>query len=665
MKSIPSTPYGDIEPHWRPQLDALDAWCDGIASDAIPIPKRPFLYQPPGDVDAVRNRVDEHAGLRDGIVKAATDALTGDLPDPALAVTETYRPMSPWISRMVSCSNAWLLTGDNRFAERAWEIAEVGMIWPNWIGPEHQPLTLDLRSAAVVRSFAVMRDRLDGWLDTARRDRLIAYLVGETRRFVEISDAHSEWWTYSTHNWRTVLDGSYGIAALSVMDSLPDDLLRRALKHGMIGSFVILDNGDVDGGWFEGVSYWRYGIGEAVEFIDALHRATDGAVDLFSHPYLQKTGDFAVFLTWPDGRVYHWGDCGEKINATHLMARLANITQRGDWQEYVRRFPAQPTLDTLFWEDPSLEPVPFDTLPKVKHFRGTEVAVLRAGWGDDDLIVGVKAGDTLANHTHLDHGSFVIDVAGHSLIGDAGHWDYATGTYFFNYAEHRYDYPGLDTACHSTILADGRGQEWGPERHGKIVGSGDFPATDSMPGWAFATVDSSESYPQLEMFVRYTLLIRPDRVIVIDDIRSHDPARIEWRVVLPYPVRRLPGESCDRAWPTWVTGPKSGPSLTMKWLEPFSDDGLIAQETQLDAIYGARSGPAHHACRTLSVSPLIRQRTTQIAVAMRLGHDSQAVDPGVRVENAYRSLQIIVDTDLGQRTWQIMWGQPGIQAFSR
>ena len=122
MKSIPSTPYGDIEPHWRPQLDALDVWCDGIASCAIPVPKRPFLYQPAGDVDAVRNRVDEHAGLRDGIVKAATDALTGDLPDPALDVTEKYRQMSQWISRMVSCSNAWLLTGDNRLRRTGWEM---------------------------------------------------------------------------------------------------------------------------------------------------------------------------------------------------------------------------------------------------------------------------------------------------------------------------------------------------------------------------------------------------------------------------------------------------------------------------------------------------------------------------------------------------------------
>ena len=165
------------------------------------------------------------------------------------------------------------------------------------------------------------------------------------------------------------------------------------------------------------------------------------------------------------------------------------------------------------------------------------------------------------------------------------------------------------------------------------------------------------------MFVRYTLLIRPDRVIVIDDIRSHDPARIEWRVVLPYPVRRLPGESCDRAWPTWVTGPKSGPSLTMKWLEPFSDDGLIAQETQLDAIY-ERAVVRLTMHVDLSVSPLIRAAYDADRRRYAAWTDSQAAIRSSRRE-CDRSLQIIVDTDLGQRTWQIMWGQPGIQAFSR
>ncbi len=646
---IPSTPYGDIAPHWQPYLDALDAWIDTRGPSG---PRRPYLYQPAGDVDAVQARVDVYDGLRESIVEAATSSLTGDLPDHA--VDSRPHEMRSWLARAVGCADAWLLTGDEMYAARACEIAECGMSWPDWIAIEHEPLTIDLRSAAAVRSIALIRDRIDGWMDDAQRAEIVNYLAREVVRYVGISDAHSEWWTYSTHNWRTVVCGGYGTAALAIMDHFPEDLLRAALWHTLIGSFVVLDSGDPDGGWFEGVSYWKYGIGEAVELIDALHWASDGAVDLFTHPYLAKTGDFAIYMTWPDGRVYDWADCGERVNATHLMARLAKAAQRSDWQEYVRRFPAQPTFDTLFWEDRELEPSPYDELPRVKHFRGTEVAVLRAGWADDDLIVGVKAGETTANHSHLDVGSFAVEAFGHTLIGDGGHWDYAFGKYFFDNSGPRWDYPGLDTALHSTILVDGLGQSYGPEYRGVVAASGDHD------DWAYCTIDASAAYPQLDKFVRYVLLIRPDTVVIVDDLGSTgDRVRFSWRAILSHTVERP-------EWPIWVTGnPDGGPSLTMRWLLPFGDDGIIADVTEHAATYRSRAGMSVPSARSLTVSPMIRSREVQLAVGMRVNGEGVRLDPAVSLEEAYRSVRISAKRPgSGARRWSITWGQPGVQAFA-
>ena len=647
ISSIPSTPYGEIRPHWREWLDALERW-------EVPAHMpRPRLYQPAGDREAVRKRVRAVDGLRASLEKAAQAACEGDLPEP----TDDPRPITPWMGRATACADWWLVSGDERAAVRAWEIAQKVMVWPRWVTDEHLPLTIDLRSGAALHALAVVLDRLDDWLSEADRQRLINAIIERgVKPFVEISDAHSEWWTYSLHNWRSVITGQIGIAALSAMDSVPLDLLKRALTHSLIGVLTVLDQGDVDGGWFEGMGYWRYGIGEAVQFIDVLSRVSGGKIDLFAHPYLRKTGDFGLYNTWPDGRVFHWGDCGERVNASALMARLAKAARRADWQAYVRAFPALPSLETLFWEDPDLEAAPPESLPRVKHFRGNETAVLRSGWGKDDLIVGIKAGQTVANHSHLDIGSFVLVAGGHSLVDDGGHWPYGHALGFFDLGDaassgRRWDFPGLASECHSTILVDGQGQRYGPEHDGVIV------AANDGPGFAFATVDATRAYPQLSRFVRYFLLVRPDTLVVVDDLAAPDPRRFGWRAILPYPTERV-------AWPVWVARvPDTALSLTIRCLAPLPEEGLIAEQTQMDVVYPATSGLAEPRTSMLTISQLIRSRERKFVVAMRVGRE-EPVEPEVSVEHVYRALRVTAQTPAGKRTWSIMWGEPGVQLLT-
>lgn len=642
--SIPSSPYGEIKSHWRPWLDALDRW--KVPTD-LP---RPYLHQPAGDRDAVLKRIRAYPGLHESLEKAAQAACEGDVPEPV----DDPKLIRAWYGKAAACADWWVVGRDERAAARAWQIAQKIMVWPRWVADEHLPLTIDLLVAHALSALAVVLDRTADHLSEDERERLMTCIVERgVKPFLAISDAHSEWWTFSLHNWRSVIDGQIGIAALSVMQRLPEETLTRALKHAMIGVLTVLDQGDEDGGWFEGVGYWRYGIGEAVQFIDVLCRLSAGEIDLFSHPYLQQTGDFGLFNTWPDGRVFHWGDCGERVNATPLLARLARATRRADWQAYVRKFPMLPSLDTLFWEDHDLEPASLDTLPRAKCFRGNETAILRAGWGKDELIVGVKAGQTTANHSHLDIGSFVLTASGHNLVDDGGHWPYGEGPEFFDLGTaltvgRRWDYPGLATECHSTILVDGQGQVWGSERNGIIAACQDYD------DWAFATVDATQAYPQLGRFVRYVLLVRSDTVVVVDDLVADCRRRFGWRAMLPYPVERTEGA-------TWVTrATDTGLSLVIRCLAPTPDEGILAECTELEAFYRSRGGPVEPKAKMLTVSNLIRVQEQIMVFALRLGRNGP-LNPAVTVEFPYRAVRVTVDTGNGPKTWSLMIGQPGVQ----
>ena len=640
---LPSDPYGEIPPHWHEWLDALDAW--EVPTDM----PRPCLFMPPGDLDGVRSRIEALPEMKTGIENGYTSAVETGLPD---SPTDDPREVLTWAGRMSACANQYLLTGDDEAAERGWAICRWILDQKRWVPDEHLPLTIDLRAAHILHSMGLLLDKTHAWTkahpDAVPVDGLMQRGVVP---FVAISDAHSEWWTYSIHNWRSVICYEIGTLALSMMEYLEPDLLKRALKHALIGQLAVLDEGDDDGGWYEGVGYWRYGIGEAVGYGDMLQRVSGGAVNLFTHPFLQKTGDFGLHLTWHDGTVYNWGDCGDKVNASALLARLAQATGRSDWAAYVKKFAEAPTLDTLYYFDDLPEAAPLESLPRVARFRGAGTAILRSGWDADDMTLGIKAGQTTANHSHLDIASFQLRKGDQTFIDDGGHWPYGHMLGMFDLEEKRWDFPGMAAETHSTIVVDGNGQAWGPDNDGDIIAIAD------NDDWAFATIDGARAYPELSHFGRYFLLIRPDTLVIMDDLKAKDRVRFGWRAVLGGPAVR-------EDWSRWLVQPEgSENAMSLECLMPSPEVGLMAEQTELDVTYPAGHKPCDQSLRLLTVSPFLRAREMQMVFAMRIGkHTEDApLRPRVTVREAYRSVQITAETDTGERTWSIMLGEPGVQ----
>ena len=69
-------------------------------------------------------------------------------------------------------------------------------------------------------------------------------------------------------------------------------------------------------------------MGAAAWFAEALRAGTDGAVDLFRHPYLRQTAAFALYLTTPDLGAFNFGDNPYAPPSAELLALLAarNLT---------------------------------------------------------------------------------------------------------------------------------------------------------------------------------------------------------------------------------------------------------------------------------------------------------------------------------------------------
>ena len=509
-----------------PWMRALAAW-----SPTSPAP--PHLYVTEAQLPDVRRRAEALSYQWAQLRARAEGALIAEL--------EPQKNLSHSIRHHARLAAVLALVGlvEDRpeYRRRAWDLLQPALEHEDWVNPAHKPLKVDLGYAGIAAQIAQAYDLLYPTLEDAQRETLTSELERRLSLYHEIAAGQSEWWTTCGHNWQTVIHGEMGLVALALRDRYPD--IVEVLRLALAGVADVLDRPETagrDGGYSEGVHYWGYGIGRAVWFADVLRQVTGGAVNLFEHPYLERTGDFALHLATPDGNCFGFADCRQdEVPDAMTLAVLAKVYRRPDYQWLAQggfRMEGGPVWDEDFvfdrgqdlpgflLPDPDL-PAERPTEPTACYFSGMEVVAMRSGWGDDATFLGLQAGKTTANHAHLDVGTFSLVGRGTRLIGDADRWPY--DSIFFDKTGPRWDYAANDTVGHNTVLVDGQGQVYGEGHKGRIV--------RALLGTGVNAVvcDATAAYGgRLAQFVRYLVFLKPDVVVVLDDLAANDASQFSW-----------------------------------------------------------------------------------------------------------------------------------------
>ena len=347
-----------------------------------------------------------------------------------------------------------------------------------------------------------------------RRLMLLPYLKSARGR--------KEWWSGKgvESNWKIMCHGEAGLTICEFGEYWPE--AREALAHAALGVVEILDMVPPEGGWHEGVGYWLSTLHDGLRYVTALRLLTGGAVNVYKHPALKTTGDFSMMLTTPGRHVFNFSD-NKDTHSGHrreCLAVLAKEAGRADWMYIARGAPA---LTPLYLacaggDLPSKKP---DKMAAI--FPRAGVATVRSGWDKGDTFVGVKFGAATVGHGHLDAASFVIESGGQWLVKDPGYWRYAAQIGFHDYRRYRWNWDGMATVGHNTLLIDGKGQTWQQARI-KTPHS-----LRSGKGWYRIVADVSKCYPGLvKKFVRTVLFVKPDVVIVRDVVECEGERHAEW-----------------------------------------------------------------------------------------------------------------------------------------
>ncbi len=191
----------------------------------------------------------------------------------------------------------------------------------------------------------------------------------------------------------------------------------------------------------------------------------------------------------------------------------------------------------LVWFDPGVAARPPGDLPTLRHFEDMGVVSARSGWAGDESLVVFKCGPFIGHHAVE---AFDYDPGGGHVHPDANHFLlFGDGEWLIRDDGYR----AKATSQHNTLLVGGAGQVgegkmWfdgrkalapayaGVRAHPRILRAVSAPGLDHVAG------DAAEAYPRdlgVRRFVRHLLFLKPDALIVADEVELDEDRPLELR----------------------------------------------------------------------------------------------------------------------------------------
>ena len=321
------------------------------------------------------------------------------------------------------------------------------------------------------------------------------------------------------------------LSLLTFLGDDPENPYMEPYLSGILAKYKAhIDAGYLpDGSYGEPVAYTDTDSEPLVKCLYALERnlgidwtTTTRVRSAYYYPAYAVTGTGLDAPTFGDGG----RDYGAGLRRLHLW--LAHRT--GDplafgrylWQNSL--FPGREDLFDYLWLPENLKPQPFSELPPSRWFRSKGDAVFRSGWNGDDLIFVFRCGPH-SNHYHLDQGTFWLVYNNEPLITEAGVVNYYRNLYYRQFY--------IQPIAHNTVLLNGYPESQSiADFDNDIEALGSFPKITSC--FTGATIDAVEGdltcvyKERLTTFRRSFVFVKPDYLIMFDDLASPDNERFTW-----------------------------------------------------------------------------------------------------------------------------------------
>jgi hypothetical protein len=517
-----------------------------IAADAHPFPRpsdelirqrmpdrHPRLMLRPEEVSQLRRaRAGSQKDRWDRLAAAAEEYLKAPLmPEPppwtggkwnAPEWRRNFQETVKAVETAETLAFCYLLTGDKRYGEgaRKWLLH-----FASW-NPAGTT-SMDVNDEAGMPILHITSRAYDWAYDALGEDdrrimRKMIRLRGE-EAYRWLHDQPFEQKAYNSHGGR--MWHFLGEAAIAYYGEVPEaeKWLDYALSifWGWYPSY-----GDEDGGWAQGYSYWSSYVNRSTWWLDALRAAL--RIDGTEKPFYRNVALFPMYIAPPNGSLVGFGDFAEaepNPRAAVPVSYFARMRQVPEWQWFAEAWgkgegEAGPIgfIRDARPEPPPVAARPPSNWPQAKWFRGAGWVSLHSAMMDpaENVQVMMRAAP-LGNisHSHADQNAIVLGAFGSPLLVNTG----IRPWYGSPFTKEWY----WTTKAHNALEIGGRGQPKTAEATGKFV--------VYQPGkqYDYVVGDATSGYgPDVERYRRHLLFLKPDVLVVVDEVKARKPVSLKF-----------------------------------------------------------------------------------------------------------------------------------------
>lgn len=290
--------------------------------------------------------------------------------------------------------------------------------------------------------------------------------------------------------------------ALACFLLMEPDAARRAegVRKSMVSTDKFINYTKADGACEEGPSYWGHAAGKMYDYLQLLHYATGGKIDIFSEQKIRHMGEYIARSYIGDDWVVNFADASAKGGGNaDLIYRYGKAVGSNEMKSFAgyleKRNPERGiegrdlfrALESL-WSTTEMSAVtPGLSNAAYSWYPQTEFCYMRSG----EAFFGAKGGYNAESHNHNDVGSFVYFLKSKPFFIDAG-----VGTYTkFTFSSQRYTIWTMQSDYHNLPMINGIPQKEGREFRSKQATfnpasktfsldiSGAYPAAAAVASW--------------------------------------------------------------------------------------------------------------------------------------------------------------------------------------
>lgn len=338
---------------------------------------------------------------------------------------------------------AYLLTGDGQYAE-------AGMRYINsmcgWTDIAYQTSNLTIGHWAM--GMAMGYDGFYGYFSQSDEGRACLETMRQASERLIFGDTLSAYqrkggprWVTISDNFQGVISGGVLSLAFSMLDEAATDSDRNDLLYiieNVIKSMELaVSLYAPDGGYFEGVSYSDYMLGNLTKGMEALFNCCGSDYSLGSAQGFADAGSFFVYMQTAKNR-FNFHDCIPGVTATWIPSWLAyrygemSASEMNYLQNEIRK--AAPDVLGLLNYSRACDKYGFCDVsdePLDIYYRNAGTGSFRNSFNTDiPTFAGIHGGRTGLTHDMLDAGEFVFEADGVTWAMDLGSDNYNLPSYF-------------------------------------------------------------------------------------------------------------------------------------------------------------------------------------------------------------------------------------------